>query len=148
MKGPKRVLIGRWRAFAKGKVQLPRPLAYKQTDAKKGRIDTGTHESTRVGAETAANSAARPGRADRSNARVPPSSQRLARTITRIPARTAGGRLDHASTTAARSRSAGAGVGTFVCNSAESLPFPSETGSATGLQIRHRGFDSGRSLCF
>ena len=64
------------------------------------------------------------------------SAQRLARTIARMPARTAAGRFDHASTTAARSRSAGAGVVTFVGNSGESLPFQGETGSATGLQIR------------
>jgi hypothetical protein len=66
---------------------------------KKGRIDTGTHESTRGGAETAAiPGAGRDGRP----AAMPgchASAQRLARTIARMPARTAGGRLDHASTT-------------------------------------------------
>ena len=70
----------------------------------------------------------------------------LASTIATMPARTAGGRVDHDSTTAARSRSAMAGVGTFVGTSSESLPFPGETGSASGLQIRHRRFDSDRSL--
>ena len=33
-----------------------------------------------------------------------------------------------------------------VVTSSESLPFPGETGSASGLQIRHRRFDSDRSL--
>ncbi len=73
-------------------------------------------------------------------------AQRLALTIARMPARTAGGRLDQASTTTARSRSAAARVGTFVGTSAESLPFPGETAVDSGLQIRHRRFDSDRSL--
>jgi len=33
-----------------------------------------------------------------------------------------------------------------VVTSQESLPFPGETASAAGLQIRHRRFDSDRSL--
>lgn len=75
-------------------------------------------------------------------------AQRLASTIARMPARTAGGRLDQASTTAARSRSARSGVGTFVGTSRETVPSSGETGSGAGLQIRHPRFDSDRSISF
>jgi hypothetical protein len=77
-----------------------------------------------------------------------PVAQRLACTIARMPALTAGGRLDQASTTAARAGSAAAVVVTVVVTSPESLPFAGETGPGSGLQIRHRRFDSDRSLCF
>ena len=80
--------------------------------------------------------------------RWPSSAQRLACTIARMPARTAGGRFDHASTTAARSRSAGS-LCTSVCTSLGDAVFPSGfSGLGSGLQIRHRRFDSDRSLCF
>jgi hypothetical protein len=75
-------------------------------------------------------------------------AQRLACTIARMPARTAGGSLDQASTTAARAGSAGS-LCTSVCTSLADAAFPSgfpRLGS--GLQIRHRRFDSDRSLCF
>ena len=82
------------------------------------------------------NSAARPGRAARSNARVHASAQRLACTIARMPARTAGGRLDHASTTWARAGSAGS-LCTSVCTSLGDAVFPSGfSGLGSGLQIR------------
>jgi len=71
---------------------------------------------------------------------------RLASTIARMPARTAGGRLDHASTTTARSRSAGLSMGTFMGTSPESAFSSGFSGLDAGLQIRHRRFDSDRSL--
>ena len=70
----------------------------------------------------------------------------LSCTIARMPARTAGGRLDEASTTAARSRSAGSCVVVLVVTSRKHVAFSGETGSVVGLQIRHRRFDSDRSL--
>jgi len=106
--------------------------------------------TNRHGAGTNRASIPRPGRDGRPAAMPGCHSfaQRLACTIARIPARTAGGRLDHASTTAARAGSAAAVVVAVVVTARESLPFQGETGSATASQIRHRRLDSDRSLCF
>ena len=103
-------------------------------------------ESTRVGDETAA--IPPPGRDGRPAAmpRCPSPAQRLACTIARMPARTAAGRLDHASTTAARAGSAAAVVVAVVVTSEKMLPSSGETAPDSGLQIRHRRFDSDRSL--
>ena len=69
-----------------------------------------------------------------------------ARTIARIPARIARGRLDQASTNSASSGSAGA-VGSTTGSTCPGSWFSSgKSVSGSGLQIRHRRFDSDRSL--
>ena len=80
--------------------------------------------------------------------RWPSSAQRLACTIARMPARTAGGRFDHASTTAARAGSAGS-LCTSVCTSLGDAVFPSGfSGLGSGLQIRIVGSTpTGASAC-
>ena len=43
MQGPKRMLIGQMERFRNGEALTLPPPVYKQSNAKKGRIDTGTH---------------------------------------------------------------------------------------------------------
>jgi len=69
-----------------------------------------------------------------------------ARTIARIPARIALGRLDQTATSSASSGSAGA-VGSTTGSTCPGSGFSSgKSVSGSGLQIRHRRFDSDRSL--
>ena len=70
----------------------------------------------------------------------------LASTMAVMPARTAAGSCGHASTTCMRAVSAGS-LCTSVCPSLGDPAFPSGfSGLGSGLQIRHRRFDSDRSL--
>ena len=94
-----------------------------------------TNWTSRMAAEAA-------GQGDRTTAR----HCSLARTIARMPARMAAGRRGHAFATAARLGSA-EWLGTSLCTSLVESAFSSGFSDLdSGLQIRHRRFDSDRSL--